>query len=130
MDRALPEATGRRKAAPTPFLTLEAYCPVLTAWPQRWHFDEHDLAVGQALLELFTPFLQHLLDHSGLTRKTLQRHRDNLWLLGGDLIRRLQDEPTLRKRPVQDTLLELLDDDEGGAPDLSTPVRGRSAQRR
>ncbi len=67
------------------------------------------------------PFLEHLRVHSGLARKTLCRQRDNLWMLGGDIIRRLHEEPALRQRPVRDTLLELLDDDEG-APLIYPPL--------
>lgn len=105
----------------TPYPTLQAYCPDLLEWPQRWRIEARDLVPGEALLELFTPFLEHLRVHSGLARKTLRRHRDNLWMLGGDLIRRLHEEPALRKRPVRDTLLELLDDDEG-APLIYPPL--------
>ena len=65
--------------------------------------------------------LEHLRVHSGLARKTLRRHRDNLWMLGGDLIRRLHEAPALRKRPLRDTLLELLDD-EGRSFLARTPV--------
>lgn len=122
MDR-VPEARAGRRAAPTqaPYPTLQAYCCDLAEWPQRWRIEERDLAPGHALLELFTPFLEHLRTHSGLSRKTLRRHRDNLWLLGGDLIRRLYEEPTLRTRPIRDTLLDLLDDDEG-APLIYPPL--------
>ena len=65
-----------------PYATLQAYCPDLPEWPQRWRIEERDLIPGQALLELFAPFLEHLRVHSGLARKTLRRHRDNLWMLG------------------------------------------------
>ena len=104
-----------------PYATLQAYCPDLPEWPQRWRIEERDLIPGQALLELFAPFLEHLRVHSGLARKTLRRHRDNLWMLGGDLSRRLHEAPALRKRPLRDTLLELLDDDEG-APLIYPPL--------
>lgn len=104
-----------------PYPTLQAYCPDLLEWPQRWRIEERDRVPGQALLELFTPFLEHLRLDSGLTRRTLRRHRDNLWMLGGEIIRRLQEEPALRQRPVRDTLLDLLDDDEG-APLIYPPL--------
>lgn len=103
----------------TRYSTLAEYCPDLPQWPQRWRFEDSDLSRGQALVEAFTPFLLHLLG-SGLSRKTLRRHRDNLWSLGGEVIRRIQDEPTLQKRPATATLLELLDDDYG--PLLYPPV--------
>lgn len=103
----------------TVYPTLAAYCPDLAEWPQRWRYEDRDLELGEALLESFTPFLLELLG-STLSRKTLCKHRDNLWLLGGEIIRRIQDEPELRKRPVKETLLELLDDDYG--PLLYPPV--------
>lgn len=102
-----------------PYPTLAAYCPDLAQWPQRWCYEEADLLPGQALVETFTHFLRHLLG-SALSRKTLCRHRDNLWLLGGEVIRRIQDEPALRKRQVSAVLRELLDDDYG--PLLYPPV--------
>ena len=106
----------------TGYPTLAAYCPDLAEWPQRWRYEDRDISdieLGQALVEMFTPFLLELLG-STLSRKTLRKHRDNLWLLGGEIIRRIQDEPELRKRPVKETLLELLDDDYG--PLLYPPV--------
>lgn len=95
-------------------------------WPLRWRFDDCGIVPGQALVEIFAPFLQHLLTN-GLARKTLQRHRDNLWLLGGDVIRRIHEDPVLRARPVRDVFLEFLDDDEG-AP-LIYPLLTEDEQR-
>ena len=40
-------------------------------------------------------------------------HRDNLWLLGGELIRDLHETPRLRKRPIAELVLAAVDD-EGG----------------
>ncbi|WP_454742255.1 hypothetical protein [Cupriavidus necator] len=64
---------------------LARYVPDLKDWPASWRFDNEDIPPGQAIVEVFTPFLQHLLAQ-GYARKTLYRHRDNLWLLGGHLI--------------------------------------------
>lgn len=108
-----------------PYPTLAAYCPDLDQWPQRWRCEQADLVPGQALVEVFTPFLRSLLG-SALSRKTLCRHRDNLWLLGGEIIRRIQDEPALRARPVTAVLRQLLNDDYG--PLLYPPV-SEQAQR-
>ncbi len=102
----------RRIATQAPYPSLVAYCPDLGEWPQRWRYEDRDLIPGQALIDAFTPFLLHLLD-STLTRKTLRRHRDNLWLLGGEIIRKIQQEPELRKQPVAATLLDAIDDDVG-----------------
>ena len=72
--------------------------------------DERDLPPGQNIVECFTPFLIHLAG-SGLTKKTIQKHVDNLWLLGGELIRDLQETPKLRKKPVSELIASLIEND-------------------
>ena len=59
--------------------------------------EEKDLPAGRQLVEYFMPFLQHLTE-SGLSKKTIQNHVDNMWLLGGEIIRDVNEEPRLRKR--------------------------------
>ena len=55
-------------------------------------------ATGQALVACFRPFLKYLTA-SDLSPKTIQKHVDNMWVLGGEFIRDLNDDPALRKRP-------------------------------
>lgn len=74
--------------------------------------EPRDLAPGRGMVDCFAPFLRHLLS-AGLTGKTLRRHRDNLWLLGGELIRRLHEEPRLRRRGVIDVVIAAIHHDEG-----------------
>jgi hypothetical protein len=92
--------------------TLAQYCPDLDEWPQRWRWDECDLPAGQAIVEFFKPFLLHMLDED-LATKTLRRHRDHLWLLGGELIRRRYDDAKLKKMSVDKAIAELIEE-EGG----------------
>jgi len=92
--------------------TLAEYCPDLALWPQRWQFDGHDIAAGQRIVEFLTPFLLHLLGEA-LATKTLHRHRDHLWMLGGELIRRRYDDDKLKKMPVAKAIAELIEE-EGG----------------
>ena len=75
-------------------------------------YEARDLAPGQQLLEAIRPFLQHLLTLN-LSGKTLRKHRDNLWLLGGEIVSRLHETPRLRKRPMPQLVSEAVDD-EGG----------------
>jgi hypothetical protein len=56
--------------------------------------------VGQQFVDLPTPFLLHLLDQ-GLTKATVSRHRDNLWTLGGELIRRRYDDEELTQQDAK-----------------------------
>jgi hypothetical protein len=91
---------------------LTANCPDLEQWPRSWMYVERDLSHGQQMVECFKPFLRHLLS-SGPSRKTLRSHRDNLWILGGEIISKLHEDPRLRKRPTDQIVLAVLDD-EGG----------------
>ena len=57
------------------------------------------------------PFLESLAA-SDLSPKTIQKHVDNMWALGGEFIRDLNDDQSLRKRPVEQHLFKMLE--EGG----------------
>jgi hypothetical protein len=64
----------------------EGICPDFPEWPKRWMGVEEDLSYAQAVLEAMRPFVEHLIS-SGLLERTIRRHMDNLWLLGGEIIR-------------------------------------------
>jgi len=64
----------------------EDISPDFPEWPKRWMGTEEDLPYGQAVLEAMCPFVAHLIS-SGLSERTIRRHMDNLWLLGGEIIR-------------------------------------------
>ena len=91
---------------------LAAYCPDLATWPTSWCGEERDVIPGEQIVAMFTPFLLDLLAQ-GLSRKTRNLHRDNLWLLGGEIIRDINDTPKLRKRAVGELILEAIANDEG-----------------
>lgn len=73
---------------------------------------EKDLPPGEKLVACFRPFLEELVV-SDLSPKTIQKHVDNLWALGGEIIRKLHDDPSLRKKSMERILNERIDD-EGG----------------
>jgi hypothetical protein len=91
---------------------LAAYCPDLEQWPKSWMYEARDVAPGEQMVECFKPFLRHLLS-SNLSAKTLRKHRDNLWQLGGAIISDLHNSPRLRKRPIAQVVFAALSD-EGG----------------
>jgi hypothetical protein len=72
---------------------------------------EKDLPLGEQLVACFRPFLESLAA-SDLSPKTIQKHVDNMWALGGEFIRNLNDDPSLRKRPVGEHLIKMIE--EGG----------------
>lgn len=73
-----------------------AYCRDLDNWPRSWMGLEKDLPPGEQLLACFRPFIEHLAS-SSLSAKTIRKHVDNLWMLGGEIIRDLHEDPSLRK---------------------------------
>lgn len=91
---------------------LRQACPDLDEWPRSWHVEPADIVIGQQLIALITPFLLHLLDQ-GLAKTTVRRHRDNLWALGGELVRRRYDDDDLARLDIKDAVQQLIDD-EGG----------------
>jgi hypothetical protein len=48
-----------------------------------------------------------------LSRKTLRLHRDNIWVVGGEVIRRLQMDSSLRRRLIEQVVRDLIGDDAG-----------------
>ena len=91
---------------------LARYCPDLENWAKSWRIDDSDLAAGRRIVEFFKPFLLHLLTR-GLSAKTLHRHRDHLWMLGGEVIRRRREDVHRRRLPVEQVTFALLEDDAG-----------------
>ena len=73
---------------------------------------EKDLPPGEKLVACFRPFLE-VLAASDLSPKTIQKHVDNLWSLGGEIIRKLHENPPLRRQNIEQILADRIDD-EGG----------------
>jgi hypothetical protein len=117
-----------------PTADVERYCRGLNDWPRSWMGSEQNVPSDRQLVACFRPFLQYLVmgaSGSGARRrpglgtgsagsrasadlspKTVQKHVDNLWVLGGEIIRDLND-PSLRKKPIEQILFHVFDDDGG-----------------
>jgi hypothetical protein len=87
---------------------LNDYCPDLATWASSWRGDDIDIVCGEQIVAVFTPFLIYLLAQ-GISRKTRNLHRDNLWLLGGEIIRDINETPKLRKRPAGELIRAVID---------------------
>jgi hypothetical protein len=96
------------RAATSPRHDLEHYCRDLNGWPRSWMGLEKDLPPGEQLLTLFRPFLESLAA-SDLSPKTIQKHVDNIWALGGEFIRDLHNDSSLRKKPVDRLLSQMIE---------------------
>jgi hypothetical protein len=73
---------------------------------------EKDLPPGEELVAYFRPFIEHLAS-SSLSPKTIRQHVDNLWMLGGEIIRDLNCTPSLRKVAAQRLLRDAVHADGG-----------------
>jgi hypothetical protein len=91
---------------------VSVYCRDLANWPRSWMGLEKDLPPGEQLLACFRPFIEHLAV-SSLSPKTIRNHVDNLWILGGDIIRDLHYSPSLRKVDGDRLLREAIHADGG-----------------
>ena len=68
-----------------------------------------DVPPGEQIVDCFRPFLNHLIQLQ-LSRTTLRKHVNNLWVLGGDIIRKLNDTPSLRNVPIEDLVFDVVQD--------------------
>jgi hypothetical protein len=74
---------------------------------------EKDLPPGEKLVACFRPFLEYLVTCADLSPKTMQKHVNNLWALGGEIIRELNENPTLRRKGIKQILFDAIDGDGG-----------------
>lgn len=92
-------------------MTPEDVCPDLSEWPNSWAEVQKDVAYGHALLDVIRPFMVYLI-YRGLKLKTLRRHFDNLWFLGGEIIRAVSTDDQYAVAP-EEILRSSIDDDGG-----------------
>ena len=79
-------------------------------WPKSWAGSPSDEVLGRELVRVLRPFVI-ALEQQGLSSQTIRRHVDGVWLIGGEIVRRLNDEPASSRRPARALLLEAV---EGG----------------
>ena len=78
----------------------------LNDWPASWCATDCDIQPGEQIVACFRPFLEYLA--ATHAPKTIRKHADNLWILGGGLIRDLNQTSRLRKTPVEALLSDLV----------------------
>src|SRR5437870_13174855 len=86
---------------------LPACCQDLEEWPRSWMGFAEDIPPGEKMVAYFRPFIEHLIGLN-LSQKTIGKHVDNLWILGGEIIRDLDETPLLRKAPVEALVFDVL----------------------
>ena len=73
---------------------------------------EKDIPPGEELVACLRPFIEHLA-LSGLSPKTIRRHVDNLWTLGGEIIRDLNYTSSRKKITGEQLLRDAVHADGG-----------------
>ena len=97
------------------------WTPDFNKWPKSWMGVEEDLSYGSKLMPWFAGFLQELYS-KGLSRKTFNQYRDNLWLLGGTIIKSVSHSQDYQKEPI--TILMQSVADAGILPDHFDEMTG------
>ncbi|MCF6267730.1 MAG: hypothetical protein L3J57_14490 [Desulfuromusa sp.] len=103
------------------------YCKEIENWPESWEIDTPDIKTGKSILhEVFLPFFENLISEE-LARKTIKIHISNIWLLGGEIIVRVNFDEELRNE-MGPSLVEMHIDEFGGpySKHLDTAVEKKS----
>jgi len=88
---ATAKTTKINRAATAPRHELEHYCRDLNRWPGSWMGLKQDLPLGEQLLMLSVRSW-NILVASKLSPKTIHKHVDKPWALGGKFICDLRND--------------------------------------
>jgi site-specific recombinase XerD len=69
-------------------------------WPNTWAGISEDIEFGNKIIQIFKPFIKYLKEKQ-LSRKTINLYIDDLWILGGFIIKQLHSEEKYRKYKPQ-----------------------------
>jgi hypothetical protein len=119
MSKSTPPSIKAISGSSSSSLDVLAYVPDLDEWPDSWMIDQPDRAVGKAIVSVLTPFIEHLINQ-GLTKRTIKRHVDNLWALGGEIISDINWNASLRKQSAKVLVINTIDEE--GGPLLRNPL--------
>lgn len=93
-------------------IKFESICKDFFEWPDRWEMVEEDVEYGKKMLPPMKSFIEFLIE-KGFTKKTIKKHIDNLWLLGGELISRINMDEELREVSPVDLIKQNIGSDGG-----------------
>jgi hypothetical protein len=119
MSKSTPPSVKIISGSSSSSLDVLAYVPDLDEWPDSWMIDQPDRAVGKAIVSVLIPFIEHLINQ-GLTKRTIKRHVDNLWALGGEIISDINWNESLRKQAAKVLVINAIDEE--GGPLLRNPL--------
>jgi hypothetical protein len=101
-EQAFPVPKGRGRQ-----WSSDKAAAMMKEWPESWEGEPADVPVGRALVAIMHAFMTYLQQQE-LSSTTLRRHLDNLWLIGGEIIREINYHPRRRAKPARSLLFEAI----------------------
>lgn len=93
-------------------IKLEKLQKDMERWPKSWAGFDSDIPTGKEIVEVMRRFLLAMMADQ-LAYTTINRHLGNLWLLGGEIIYRVNMDPDLKGLNGKQLIMEFVDE-EGG----------------
>jgi hypothetical protein len=93
-------------------INLEKLEKDMERWPGSWAGFDADIPIGKEIVQVMRHFLMTMVADQ-LAYTTITRHMNSLWLLGGEIIYRVNMDPEL-KCLTGKQLISRFVDEEGG----------------
>ena len=90
---------------------LFEYCKDINEWPIRWALDNSDIQIGNSINEYFKLFLIDRIEKNR-TKSTIKIYARYLLVLGGELIRHINDDNN-KQLSSKDIFLKYIDSSGG-----------------
>lgn len=84
----------------------------INGWVKSWMIETEDIHIGGELEEVFKAFMLSP-EITKLTDRTVKKHLENLFILGGQIISNINIDNDLRRKNGIDLLMESIDEDGG-----------------
>jgi hypothetical protein len=93
-------------------IKLEKLKKDMERWPKSWAGSDSDIPIGKEMVKVMRLFLMAMVEDQ-LSYTTINRHMNNLWLLGGEIISGVNADPELKDLDGEQLILRFVDE-EGG----------------
>jgi hypothetical protein len=91
---------------------IEKLTKDMERWPKSWAAFDSDVPIGKEMVEVMCRFLMAMVEDQ-LAYTTINRHMNGLWLLGGEIIYRVNMDPELKNMNGKQLIREFVNE-EGG----------------
>jgi hypothetical protein len=95
------------KAKPRKPADRDKLLALMEPWARSWRGSDDDIPIGEGLVAVMRPFIEHLCDR-GLVHATVRDHLDNCWVIGGEIIRDVWQQPKRRSLAARRLVLDAI----------------------